>query len=182
VAVVFTIETEQEVDGRWLAEVMELPGAVAYGPTHDEAIARVQALALRVVADRLEHGEAGREYLSITFNAASRDRRVAEHQSPARLVRASSHRLDYQTPDGLPYGAMPVGLAQPRVFAFHDREEIGPRMLARLAKRSGLRPEDFQVQRRRMPHSLWAAVRQAVDAGSSTRELQRGQEIGLLSM
>jgi predicted RNA binding protein YcfA (HicA-like mRNA interferase family) len=39
------------------------------------------------------------------------------------------------------------------VFAFHDREEIGPRMLARLAKRSGLRPEDFQVQRRRMPHS-----------------------------
>lgn len=69
-AVVFTIETEQEVDGRWLAEVIELPGVVAYGPTHDEAIACVQALALRVVADRLEHGEAGQEYLSITFNAA----------------------------------------------------------------------------------------------------------------
>jgi predicted RNase H-like HicB family nuclease len=53
----FTIETEQEEDGRWLSEVRELPGVLAYGQTRDEAIARVQALALRVVADRLEHGE-----------------------------------------------------------------------------------------------------------------------------
>lgn len=53
----FTIEVEQEEGGRWLAEVMELPGALAYGETRVEAIARVQALALRVVADRLEHGE-----------------------------------------------------------------------------------------------------------------------------
>lgn len=53
----FTIETEQEEDGRWLSEVLELPGVLVYGQTRDEAIARVQALALRVVADRLEHGE-----------------------------------------------------------------------------------------------------------------------------
>jgi predicted RNase H-like HicB family nuclease len=51
------IETEQEADGRWLAEISELPGAMAYGQTRDDAITRVEALALRVMADRLEHGE-----------------------------------------------------------------------------------------------------------------------------
>jgi predicted RNase H-like HicB family nuclease len=54
----FTIEVEQEEDGRWLTEIPELPGVLAYGQTREEAIARVQALALRVLADRLEHGEA----------------------------------------------------------------------------------------------------------------------------
>ncbi len=52
-----TVEIEQEVDGRWLAEVPELPGVLAYGPTRSEAITHVQALALRVIADRLDHGE-----------------------------------------------------------------------------------------------------------------------------
>jgi predicted RNase H-like HicB family nuclease len=70
VSVVFRIELEREVDGRWIAEVVELPGALAYGATQDEAIARAQALALRVVADQLEHDEAGREYLNISFAAA----------------------------------------------------------------------------------------------------------------
>ncbi len=51
------IETEQEEDGRWLGEITKLPGVLAYGQTREEAIARVQALALRVLADRLEHGE-----------------------------------------------------------------------------------------------------------------------------
>jgi len=49
----FTIECEQEEDGRWLAEVMEIPGALAYGDRPDETIARVKALALRVLADRI---------------------------------------------------------------------------------------------------------------------------------
>lgn len=53
----FTIEYEQEEDGRWIAEVLELPGVLAYGQSVEEAIAKVQALALRVLADRLEHGE-----------------------------------------------------------------------------------------------------------------------------
>ena len=66
----FKIEIEQETDGRWLAEIVELPGTVVYGSTKDEAVARVQALALRVVADRLEHDEAGHELLTISFNAA----------------------------------------------------------------------------------------------------------------
>lgn len=54
----FTIDVEQEDDGRWLAEVTDLPGALSYGPTRQEAIERVQALSLRVLADRLDHGEA----------------------------------------------------------------------------------------------------------------------------
>jgi predicted RNase H-like HicB family nuclease len=70
VSVVFRIELERETDGRWIAEVVELPGVLAYGPTQDQAIAHVQALALRVVADQLEHDEAGREFLNISFAAA----------------------------------------------------------------------------------------------------------------
>jgi predicted RNase H-like HicB family nuclease len=67
---VFNIEVERETDGRWVAEVVELPGVMSYGSSQDEAIAKVQALALRVVADRLEHDEANGDFLSITFNAA----------------------------------------------------------------------------------------------------------------
>jgi predicted RNase H-like HicB family nuclease len=52
------IEVEREDDGRWIAEVPALPGVLAYGLTRDEAIARAQSLSLRVLADRLEHGEA----------------------------------------------------------------------------------------------------------------------------
>ena len=52
-----TIEVEQEEDGRWLAEVPELPGVMAYGQTRQEAIEKVQVLSLRVLADRLDHGE-----------------------------------------------------------------------------------------------------------------------------
>jgi predicted RNase H-like HicB family nuclease len=70
VSVDFSVETELETDGRWLAEVVELPGVLAYGATQDEAVAHVQALALRVVADRLERDEAGNDYLNISFNAA----------------------------------------------------------------------------------------------------------------
>ena len=54
-----TVETEREEDGRWIAEVRDLAGVLAYGKTRDEAIARAEALALRVLADRLEHAEAG---------------------------------------------------------------------------------------------------------------------------
>jgi predicted RNase H-like HicB family nuclease len=66
----FTVEYEQEDDGRWLAEVLEMPGVLAYGQSSDEAIAKAQALALRVLADRLEHGESGYEFVNISFAAA----------------------------------------------------------------------------------------------------------------
>jgi len=66
----FKIEVEREEDGRWLAEVLELPGVLAYGQSQEAAVSKVQALALRVVAERLEHGEAGPQLLSISFAAA----------------------------------------------------------------------------------------------------------------
>jgi predicted RNase H-like HicB family nuclease len=53
-----TIDIEKEEDGRWIAEVSDLPGVLAYGKTREDAIAKVEALALRVIADRLDHGEA----------------------------------------------------------------------------------------------------------------------------
>jgi predicted RNase H-like HicB family nuclease len=53
----FTVEYEQEDDGRWLAEVLELLGVLAYGATHEEAIAKAQALALRVLADKSKYNE-----------------------------------------------------------------------------------------------------------------------------
>jgi predicted RNase H-like HicB family nuclease len=51
------IEIDREDDGRWIAEVPELPGVMAYGNSRNEAISKAEALALRVLADRLEHGE-----------------------------------------------------------------------------------------------------------------------------
>jgi len=66
----FNIEIEQETDGRWLAEVSDLPGVLTYGVTRPDAVAKVQALALRVLAERLEHGEAVPELLNVTFHAA----------------------------------------------------------------------------------------------------------------
>ncbi len=66
----FRIDLEQEEDGRWIAEVVELSGVMAYGETAEQATAKVQALALRVLAERLEHGEADSKLLSISFNAA----------------------------------------------------------------------------------------------------------------
>ncbi len=65
----FTIETEREEDDRWIAEVLEIPGALTYGRTEREAIAKAEALALRVLADRLEHDEALPGQLNISFAA-----------------------------------------------------------------------------------------------------------------
>jgi len=65
-----TIELEREADGRWIAEVPDLSGVLAYGQSRDEAVARVQTLALRVIAERLEHAEAPPELLNVTFQAA----------------------------------------------------------------------------------------------------------------
>jgi predicted RNase H-like HicB family nuclease len=64
------IEIEQEEDGRWLSEIPDLPGVMVYGPTREEAVARVKALALRVLADRLEHGEAVPELVEVFSVAA----------------------------------------------------------------------------------------------------------------
>ena len=64
-----TVETEREIDGRWLAEIIEIPGAMQYGQTREEAVARAQALALRVMAERIEQGEQPVEPIQVTFAA-----------------------------------------------------------------------------------------------------------------
>ena len=66
----FEIECEREDDGRWLAEVPQLAGVLAYGSSRDEAMARAEILALRVLAERLEHGESGPQSISIFVAAA----------------------------------------------------------------------------------------------------------------
>lgn len=64
------IALEQEDDGRWIAEVVALSGVIAYGPTHDAAIAGAKALALRVLVDRIEHGEPVPPAVEQLFGAA----------------------------------------------------------------------------------------------------------------
>jgi len=65
-----TVEFERETDGRWLAEVPELPGVMAYGTTQEDALRAVEVLALRVLADRLEHGETMPPPAHVSFVAA----------------------------------------------------------------------------------------------------------------
>lgn len=65
----FSVHLERETDGRWIAEVTELPGVMVYGDSAQNAQAKAQALALRVLADRLEHGEAV-PFESVSFSAA----------------------------------------------------------------------------------------------------------------
>ena len=66
-AFTFTIETEQEADGRCIAEVLEIPGALVYGATTKDAVAKVQALALRILAERIEHSEISPELVNLSF-------------------------------------------------------------------------------------------------------------------
>jgi predicted RNase H-like HicB family nuclease len=63
------VETEQETDGRWLAEVPSIPGAMAYAATRKEAVAKVEALVLRVLADRVENGEAAPQLAEVFSEA-----------------------------------------------------------------------------------------------------------------
>jgi predicted RNase H-like HicB family nuclease len=70
VSFTYLIDLDREDDGRWIAAIEELPGVLCYGTERGEAIARVQALALRVIAERLEHGEAPADLLNVTFRAA----------------------------------------------------------------------------------------------------------------
>jgi len=67
----FTIVHEQENDGRWLAEVPELPGVLAYGADAQEAMSKAEAIALRVIAERLEHGESRATAIHISIPVAA---------------------------------------------------------------------------------------------------------------
>jgi len=67
----YRVEIEEEEDGRFLAEVVDLPGVMAYGETAEVALAHVQALALRVLADRLDHGEGPEGPVSVVFETSA---------------------------------------------------------------------------------------------------------------
>ena len=67
----FSIECEEEVDGRWIAEVPQLPGVLCYGTTADEAMARAEVLALRAMAERLEHSQSRAVAIHLTLPLAA---------------------------------------------------------------------------------------------------------------
>lgn len=67
----FTIECEEEADGRWIAEVPQLPGVLCYGATAEAAMAKAEVLALRAMAERLEHGEARPVEINISLPVAA---------------------------------------------------------------------------------------------------------------
>jgi len=68
---ILSIELDREEDGRWIAEVMELPGVMSYGATREEAISNTEKLAIEVIADRIQHGELPASALSISFQVLS---------------------------------------------------------------------------------------------------------------
>ena len=68
---IFSVETEQETDGRWIAEISQIPGVLAYGDTRQKAVARAEALALRVLAERVEQGETSPEIERVFSVAAA---------------------------------------------------------------------------------------------------------------
>jgi predicted RNase H-like HicB family nuclease len=67
----YRVEIEREEDSRWIADVVDMPGVMAYGASADEALALAEALALRVIADRIEHGECPRGAVSVTFEPSA---------------------------------------------------------------------------------------------------------------
>jgi len=77
----FLVEIEKEEDGRWIADVPELPGVMAYGRTSTEAAGKAQALALRVIAERIEHGESASNRL-----VRQATKWVSPHAFPIRLA------------------------------------------------------------------------------------------------
>ncbi len=67
-----TVEFDRETDGRWIAEIPELPGVIVYGQTREDALAKAKALALHVLADQIEHGESDAAALSdVVFSTAA---------------------------------------------------------------------------------------------------------------
>lgn len=68
--ILYRVETELEADGRWIAEIVDVPGVMAYGATEKEAVALAQALALRVLADRIEEQKEPTETVTVSIEAA----------------------------------------------------------------------------------------------------------------
>ncbi len=151
---VLHVELEREAaTGRWIADVVNVPGVLVYGAMRLEAFRKAQALALGVIADRIARGEdpetgkqtRPRPLASIEFETAS-EAAMARSQGRARLRSAAPGRLEGEAPDS-PQGRLPRHPRTSRfpdyVFAFYAGEELHPPMLARLGKKTGLKPSDL---------------------------------------
>ena len=136
------IEIDREDDGRGIAEVPELPGVMVYGTSREEAISRVKALALRVLADRLDNGEE----IPATPCGICDTGMTQGPSMKARLVFAALLRIGWTVKRQA--GRSHKVLCRPGrpdfAFAFHDRDEIGPHLLSRIARHTGLKPDDLR--------------------------------------
>jgi len=122
------VESEREDDGRWIAEVPALPGVLTYGETEAQARARVPGSR---TANRCR--ERSPMFLKLHEPLAGGKGPAHARSAPEDwLVHQTTDRRTLQRPGYTDY-----------VFAFHERDEIGPRMLARIARHTGLRPEDL---------------------------------------
>jgi predicted RNA binding protein YcfA (HicA-like mRNA interferase family)/predicted RNase H-like HicB family nuclease len=125
----FSLDYELEADGRWIAEISELPGVMAYGETKRQAGDKVKALALRVLADKIDsESSAGMDHITFFPTVpqwpsvkASHLRLALNNIGWAVKRQTGSHKTLAR--NGWP----------DYIFAFHDNEEIGPRMLARVS-------------------------------------------------
>ena len=89
-----TLDSEQEADDRFIAEVPDLPSVLSYSLTQERAVARAQALVLRVLADRLKNGESVPSLLPLDFRAASESTRRMSEWAAAKTRRARAHRQE----------------------------------------------------------------------------------------
>jgi predicted RNase H-like HicB family nuclease len=138
-AVNLTIDTEPEDDGRWIGAVAELPGVLGYGQTREKAVAHVKSLAFRVLADRVDPGENTPAVPAVTFVYLCR---WPSSRSP-QLLRAL-RRIGWSMKNETDSHEHLLKLGWPDIFyVFDERAEIGPRMLSRIAKMTGLRPDDL---------------------------------------
>jgi len=134
-------ECEQEIDGRWIAEVPQLPGVLAYGSSSADAMTKAEVLALRVIADRLENGES--EPVSIRFSLSLPASVIGRQPKPKKFLSAL-HSIGWRVKQQSgSHKTLEHADYPDYIFAFHAGEEIGSRMLARIAKHTGFEPGDL---------------------------------------
>ncbi|MGA2134631.1 MAG: hypothetical protein ABSH50_20280 [Bryobacteraceae bacterium] len=125
-------------DGRWWADVESMPGVVAYGDSRESAIAAVHALALRVAADCIEHGEDVPKTLA---GCSPSHEPLAVCKGTATLGHVAPD-WNFAWQNGSHRRLVRPGWAN-YTFAFHDNDEVGPGLLGQIAKKTCLTPDDL---------------------------------------
>ena len=135
------VESEIEDDGRWIADIPDLPGVLAYGATRARKPSlRAEVLALRVIADRLEHGEPVPELNGVFWRLHEP---LVGGKGPPSACRFARIGWSIKRQSGGSHRVLSRAGWPDFVFAFHDDVEIGPRMLTRIGKRTGLETSDL---------------------------------------